>query len=171
MISSRIRIAWIGLWVSLVVASSGVRAAGEWTPYNGTFPGMVGSICGKPDPAIFLAVKSRDEWISYWEPLRPRAWQTATNQVAPIVPTPEVDFSKNIVLAASLGCKPSGGYKVEIESIEETPLELIVNVMATEPGGHCAVTAAFTDPTIHVLIPQTAKRISFNISKAVRDCG
>ncbi|SRR6266851_9303655 len=170
MIHRKIRIAWFGAWISIAVASTSVRAADEWTPYKGTFPGMVGSICGKPDPAIFIAVRSRDEWVSYWEPLRPRIWQTATNEAAPIVPTPEVDFSKNIVLVASLGCKSSGGYKVEIESIKENQSELSVNVKATDAGSHCAVTAARTNPTIQVLIPQTAKKIKFNISKTVLNC-
>jgi hypothetical protein len=54
------------------LVSPSVSAAGEWIPYNGTFPGMVGSLCSEAHPATYIAVRSRDEWVAYWEPLRPR---------------------------------------------------------------------------------------------------
>jgi hypothetical protein len=104
---------WLGALILSAMASASVSAASEWIPYNGTFPGMVGSLCSEAHPATYIAVRSRDEWVAYWEPLRPRIWQTPTTTTAPTVPQPEVDFSKYIVLVANSGCKPSGGYNVQ----------------------------------------------------------
>ena len=110
---------WLGALVLSAMVSASVSVAGEWIPYNGAFPGMVGSLCSEAHPATYIAVRSRVEWVAYWDPLRPRIWQTPTTTTAPIVPQPEVDFSKYIVLVASSGCKPSGGYKVQFHSIQE----------------------------------------------------
>ena len=170
MLHREIRDLWLGASVVICMVSASVSAAGEWTLYTGTFPGMVGSICSEARPATYTAVRSRDEWAAYWEPLRPRIWQTPTMATAPTVPQPEVDFAKYIVLVASSGCKPSGGYKVQVDSIQQDNSGLTVNVIETEPGKGCAVTAMVTRPTMHVLIPQTARKIRFRISKAIFNC-
>src|ERR1700722_943969 len=161
---------WLGALVLSAMVSASVSAAGEWIPYNGTFPGMVGSICSEAHPAHYVAVRSRDEWVAYWEPLRPRIWQTPTTTTAPTVPQPEVDFSKYIVLIASSGCKPSGGYGLQLDSIQEDKSGLIVNIIETERGRGCGVAPVVTNPTIHVLIPQTARKIKFNTSKVIHNC-
>jgi hypothetical protein len=114
---------------------------------------MVGTICSERHSATYVAVRSHDERVTYWESLRPRTWQTPTITPAPAVPQPEVDFSKNIVLVASSGCKPSGGYTVQIDSIQRDESVLTVNVIEGEPGKGCGVTSTLTNPTIHVFIP------------------
>jgi hypothetical protein len=60
----------LGTLVFSALVSASVSAAGEWIPYNGTFPGMVGSLCSEAHPATYIAVRSRDEWVAYWEPVK-----------------------------------------------------------------------------------------------------
>ena len=166
----QIRYFRFGSCVTLAFLSAIAIAGIEWTNYRGTFPpGAVGSICSEPHPATYIAVRSHDEWVSYWESLRPRIGQTMI--IAPAsVPQPEVDFSRNIVLVASPGCKPSGGYTVQIDSIQQDESGLTVNVVEREPGKGCAVTSTVTHPMMQVLIPQTGMKINFNIVKKIHTC-
>jgi protease stability complex PrcB-like protein len=166
----QIRYFRFGSCVTLAFLSAIASADIEWTNYRGTFlPSMVGSICSEPHPATYIAVRSHDDWVSYWGSLRPHIGQTAI--IAPaLVPQPEVDFSKNIVLVASPGCKPSGGYTVQIGSIQQDESRLTVNVVEQEPGKGCAVTSIVTHPMMQVLIPQTGLKIDFNIVKKIHNC-
>jgi hypothetical protein len=156
--------------VTLAFLSAIASANIKWENYIGTFPpGAVDTTCSEPHPATYFAVRSYHEWVSYWKSLGPRIGQTA--RIAPAsVPQPEIDFSNNIVLVASPGCKPSGGYTVQIGSIQQDESGLTVNVIEQEPGNGCAVTSMVTHPMMHALIPQTGMKINFKIVKKIHNC-
>jgi hypothetical protein len=73
----------------------------EWTNYTGTFSaGTVGSICSEPHPATYIAVRSYNEWVSYWESLGPRIGQTATIAPASVPLQPHEGNSKVFFLCS-----------------------------------------------------------------------
>lgn len=68
----------------------------------------------------------------------------------------EIDFGKNDLVIVALGEQRTGGYAVNIESIQLQGGELAVTGKATAPGADAIVTQALTYPYSAVLIPNTA---------------
>jgi hypothetical protein len=48
---------------------------------------------------------------------------------------PHVDFSRRMLLVASDGSKPEGGYGIAVESVYESRSDIKVTVLAWEPEG------------------------------------
>jgi hypothetical protein len=59
------------------------------------------------------------------------------------------------------GMKPSGGYDVQIKSIQEKGSDLVVTVDYIDPAPGMGVTQAITNPYVLVSIPATDKNIRF----------
>ena len=77
-----------------------------------------------------------------WEEL----WSRHQANVSPAPGVPDVDFSREMVIAAVDQTEPSGGYRFEITGIEEVEGRLVVRVSKTNPGPDCIVTAVITQP-------------------------
>ncbi len=85
-----------------------------------------------------LSISSTAEWVSLWQ-------QHSSNDQSP-PPVPEVDFTQYRVVAVFAGQKPTGGYSVEIISVETTNSQLVITVKYRQPGAGDIVTQALTDP-------------------------
>lgn len=85
-------------------------------------------------------IRDKETFTDFWTHLH--ADQT------PPPPLPEVDFSSEMVLAVVLGERPTGGYRVEIESItfNQNPDVIRAFVTETQPGTDCVVSQATTAP-------------------------
>ena len=68
----------------------------------------------------------------------------------------EIDFDQHDLVIVALGEQPTGGYSVNIESIQLQGGELAVTGKATAPGPDDVTTQALTYPYSAVLIPNTA---------------
>lgn len=68
----------------------------------------------------------------------------------------EIDFDKNDLVIVALGEQPTGGFAVNIESIQLDAGELAVTGKATVPGPDAVVTQALTYPYSAVLIANTS---------------
>ena len=66
-----------------------------------------------------------------------------------------VDFDAYDLVIVALGQRPTGGYSVDIESIQFKGTELLVNGKATAPAPDAATTQSITHPYCAVLIPNT----------------
>lgn len=65
-------------------------------------------------------------------------------------------------LLAAMGEKPTGGYEIKIERVEETPNgEIVVVVTGRSPAPGQIVTQALTYPRDLVAIDQTDRKINF----------
>ena len=88
----------------------------------------------------FLVIKSETEWKLLWQA-----------HVQPFIPAkelPHVDFVNEMIVAVFLDEKPSGGYKVEITSIEEDRAKGQLRIVSREskpPVGSVAI-QALTQP-------------------------
>lgn len=61
-----------------------------------------------------------------------------------------VDFSSSKVLIVDMGQRITGGYSVDVTSIEIHPGNVRANVVLTVPGAGCIVTEALTNPFMFV---------------------
>lgn len=85
-----------------------------------------------------LVIESQDEWEEFW------SRHTSVHLPAPNAP--EVDFSKEMVVAVFSGEKPTGGYSIEIIEAKPTEDEVSVYYEETPPEPGQPVTEALTQP-------------------------
>ena len=93
-----------------------------------------------------VAIRSQSEWQ--------KLWRQHTSPSAAPVPLPAVDFDKEIVAAAFLGEKPTGGYGVEISAAEVTDSSLTIFVKETSPSPGAILTQGFNQP-FHIVRIET----------------
>jgi hypothetical protein len=74
---------------------------------------------------------------------------------------PEVDFSREMVLAAFLGTKPTGGYGIGVSAVQEEPEGLRVRLTVSSPTPGLGVTQASTRPFVLVAVPRSDKPVRF----------
>jgi len=86
----------------------------------------------------------------------------------PIIP--EVDFTKNYVIAVFMGAKNTGGYAINFDKVIRRTGDLTVSVFETSPGAKCVVTQAVTHPYEIAKIPMIDKNIKFKTKQRVNEC-
>jgi hypothetical protein len=109
-----------------------------------------------------LVVRDQESWQELWSRMN------AT--ISPAPPVPAVDFSKDLVLVAAAGTRPTGGFSVAITNAAESGGEVIVNATITSPGRNCIVTQALTSPVHAVTMARRDAPISFQVGQEVRNC-
>lgn len=85
-------------------------------------------------------------------------------------PLPEVDFGKEMLVAAFSGEKPTGGYDIEIQRIVENKNNINVFVQESMPGNNCILTEALTRPYHIIKIVRSEKKVDFVLESVVKDC-
>ncbi len=91
-----------------------------------------------------MRFETADEWSALW------------NAHAPAAPVPIVDFGREMVVGVFLGTRPTGGYSVEVATIEPKGSETVVTYRVEEPGRDALVTQALTSP-VHLVRLSTRK--------------
>ena len=108
------------------------------------------------DNALRLVIKNRDEFSNFWKRF--------TAQVPPgqwVPPLPEIDFSKEMVVVAAMGRRPTSGYWTIIDGACEVDGQVEVFVSNVE-GATCAGNFPVeTYPADAVRLPQTDLPIVF----------
>lgn len=69
-------------------------------------------------------------------------WLEHASTVSPVPAQPGIDFTRDVVVAAFLGNRGTGGYGIGIIAAEEQVDSIVVSVKATLPGTGCIVTQA-----------------------------
>ncbi len=110
-----------------------------------------------------LVIRDPVAWSSLWQQIH--ATET------PVPPLPDVDFAREMIVAASLGTRSSGGYDVLLAGAVEDSTGLEISVTETSPGSTCVTTQALTQP---IDLARTARRdgpVRFTTSRRVAACG
>ena len=97
-----------------------------------------------------------------WEKL----WTEHSKPTRSASPPPDVDFSKEMVIVATLGTKRTGGYSVEIVSAEPAGRKLRVAVKRASPPPGALAIQALTAPFHFVAVPRSDLEIEFTEPKA-----
>ncbi len=111
-----------------------------------------GNYCGI-DQSKDLVIKSNDEWKDLWKRVHQR--------MIPQPVLPEIDFTRETVLAVFLGSRSTGGYSIEISHLKEDNqyITAVVKTRSPEPGG--MVTTALSQPYHIVKVYFADKDIRF----------
>lgn len=100
-----------------------------------------------------LVVRSESEFADLWH----RIHQTVSAEP----PLPDVDFSRQLVLAAFQGQQPSGGHAISIDRVVEQGDRLTVVVSESVPAADAMVTMALTSPYHLVAVDLADGRAAF----------
>jgi hypothetical protein len=98
-------------------------------------------------------VKSANAWEKLW-----RQHTTTAGESDKI---PAVDFSKEMVVVATMGTKRSGGYTIEIEGVEAKGKTLKISVKKTSPPPDAMTIQALTAPFHFVAVPKSDLKPEF----------
>ncbi len=74
------------------------------------------------------------------------AWRSLWSQLMGVGPAPTVNWERQFVVGAFLGQRPTGGYAIEVTSIELRGSEIAVRVRVRRPEPGSLVSMAFTYP-------------------------
>ena len=85
-------------------------------------------------------------------------------------PADQIDFSAHQVVLLTMGEKPTGGYGIRIDSVEETNGTLKLGATETGPGSNCMVTQALTAPYLFVKVSSVKRVETVVIKSEVVDC-
>ena len=110
-----------------------------------------------------FVIKDAAAWHDLWR----RIYASQT----PVPPVPDVDFNTQMVVAAALGSKPTGGLDVVLTEAAMDTGGLVIAVRATSPGAHCIVTEAFTQPIDIARLAKTNGDVRFEQTQHSVDCG
>ena len=98
-------------------------------------------------------------------------WSRHQGIVSPAPGAPDVDFSREMVIAVVDQTESSGGYRFEITGIEENNGRLLVRVSKAVPGPDCIVTAVMTRPSHIVRMAKSDLEPELLISEETYSCG
>jgi hypothetical protein len=71
------------------------------------------------------------------------------------------DFTQKSILGIYAGPKPTGGYQIKIQSIQEDNCQIVVQYFEKEPKKDEVLTTAVTYPSDYVVFPKSSKPIAF----------
>lgn len=125
---------------------------------EGFFPSTYSGI----EQATEEVIRAQDDWSTFWDRHQP-----GNARPAP----PPVEFGEKMVLVVALGDRPTGGYQVRIQEVEERDGRLTVRALETVPGRGCGVTQALTQPVDAVLVPRGTGVAQFELRTRVEECG
>lgn len=105
-----------------------------------------------------LVIRDANAWAQFWSELG-------------VGERPSVDFNHDVVVAVAAGQRPTGGYEIAIDRVNQSDGQLTVEVVERTPGPNCMTTASLTQPVDVVVVPAAdAKSLSFLERKEIRDC-
>lgn len=123
--------------------------------------GATSFMSGIPDRRR-IVIDDGAEWAEFWAALYAN--------VSPTPDPPAMDFGSHVVIAATMGQRPTGGYLIRIEEVTRTGSDLRVVVVETAPGAGCITTQAFTAPATAVTVPQPVGEVEFVEETETDDC-
>jgi hypothetical protein len=98
-------------------------------------------------------------------------WQTIHATIDPMPPLPDVDFGQEMIVAAALGTRNSGGFNVLLTQANEDSGGVEIQVLETSPGADCFNTQALTQPIDLGRIERRDGPVRFVITQQIQSCG
>ena len=117
------------------------------------FDAIGGALIGGPQEPVRSVVRDEQSWLEFWGVL------TAVLRPAPDAPA--VDFTRDMVLVAAMGSRPTGGYVISIEGAYTSDGALYVDVLERSPGVGCLSAQVMTFPVTAVRVRVHAGSVRF----------
>lgn len=102
-------------------------------------------------------------WATVWA----RIYEKASSKPS----LPAIDFSKEQVLVAALGSRPSTGYSIRITEASGSGNAIKVKFETQSPGPGCVVLTSITHPVTVAKMGRTVGSAVFEENATVRNCG
>lgn len=109
-----------------------------------------------------IVVRDAESWAALW----PRIMGSHR----PLHTLPPVNFSREMLVVASVGTRPSGGHTITIDSVSGGRDRLFVFLSERSPGPRCGVTAALSEPVTLARLVRNELPVSFVTRSVLRDC-
>ena len=113
--------------------------------------------------SLRITIRDVESWRRYWDEIH--------RPFRPPPPIPDVDFTREMVVVAAMGTRPTGGFLIVIDSVAMNAAQLLVRVTQVVPGRGCAVPASVTQPVDVVRLPASQLPVSFSERVERTDCG
>jgi hypothetical protein len=103
-----------------------------------------------------------------WE----RLWDKVVSNSYPRPAAPDVDFSKQDLIAVFQGNQPSSGYSISVTGLTRSGKRLKIYVREVLPGDECRVLLVITQPfeIIRTGKIEHADRVKFKVERVVTAC-
>jgi len=88
-------------------------------------------------------------------------WGEFQGTEVPLPPAPEIDFSTRMVIVATLGSRPDGGYSVSVPEVARDGEVLYVVVEEGIAGIECVTTDQVTTPAVAVTVARAGGEVRF----------
>jgi hypothetical protein len=109
-----------------------------------------------------LVVRSDAEWRDVWSKL--------VDHVSPVPEAPSIDFTKEMVVVASLGAKPTAGHMIRVARAGRMSGVTYVEVVSTSPGPRCKMPPRPSAPADVVVMPKLDEPVTFVETYVVSAC-
>jgi hypothetical protein len=109
-----------------------------------------------------LVIRDAAAWSALWQNIHATA--------DPMPPLPDVDFGQEMIVAAALGTRNSGGYNVLLTQANEDSGGVEIQVLETSPGADCFTTQALTQPIDLGRIERRDGPVRFAVTQHIKRC-
>lgn len=110
-----------------------------------------------------LVIRDAAEWGRFWGAI--------VSHISPPPPVPPIDFQREMVLAAAMGERPSGGYLISIDAVYLSGGTVYAVVKSEVPGPTCGAASVMTAPVAAVAVERVNGEVRFVERTETRDCG
>jgi PrcB C-terminal len=156
--------------LAVLSAGSGAALGAQPSPEHGPVPVTRlrdGDIAFSTYTGVVDSVRAVVRDSANWRAL----WARINRPFIPAPDLPPIDFSREMIVVAGLGTRPSGGYDIVIESAEQDSAGIEVALRRTGPAPGCPVPAVMTQPLDVARIPASEQRVRFRERSVVVPCG
>ena len=117
-----------------------------------------------------LVVRDRDLWVDVWKRIHRLDPYRGPYPEPP--PLPEIDFSREMLIVAAMGRRPSSAYGIIIDGAYayERNYRLEVFVRSIENQKGCGALTIMTAPLDIVRLPRTDRTVLFRETEVVPEC-
>jgi hypothetical protein len=109
-----------------------------------------------------LVVRNETDWRNTWTQL--------VGHISPAPALPPVDFTKEMVLVAAMGMRPTAGHTIRIARAGSISGVTYVEVVSEKPGARCQMAQMMSAPADVVVVPRGTEPVTFVESYAVKVC-
>jgi hypothetical protein len=115
------------------------------------------------EDSLHIVIRDPTRWREYWERIH--------RPFIPPPPPPTIDFTRTMVILASLGRRPSLGYDILIQGAARDSAGIQVFLRRSNPGVGCLLAAAVTEPVDLATMPLSDLPIRFTELIITLPCG
>ena len=109
-----------------------------------------------------LVIRNDAEWR--------RTWAQLVGHITPSPAMPPIDFTKDMVIVAAMGPRPTAGHMIRIARVGRSSGVTYVDVVSESPTPQCKRAQMITSPADVVVVPAINEPVAFVETSGVKGC-